>query len=71
MYKSDLMALEDILTNTICVKEENGIRKMFWENDINKQLVYVNNYETSVPKGNYVRYLEINITPKPPDFNKL
>ena len=71
MYKNDLKALNDILTNTICVKEQNGIRKMSWANDINQQLVYVNNYETSIPKGSYVKYLEINITPKYPDLNKL
>lgn len=36
MYKGDLIALEEIKNNTICVKENNGIRQMKYFDDINK-----------------------------------
>ena len=70
MYKGDLMALEDINNNSICVKTSKGIMNMKRENDINEVLVYVRNIspddceEFIIKAGQLCRYIDIVIMPK-------
>lgn len=74
MYKCDLLALEDIKNNTICVKTELGIRSFKYEDDINRELVYVNNCvkkdSTIIKAGDMCRYIDILVIPKC-DFNSI
>jgi len=77
MYKGDLIALQNIHNNTICVKTNDGIRNMFHSGDINDNLVYVSNIPTIdmcdsnfiINSGEYCRYIDIVVLPKK-DLNK-
>lgn len=72
MYKGDLVALDDLMNFSICVKEDNGIRPMWKPDDINKNLVYINNCSLKEGKlmpmiikgGEYCRYIDLVVLGK-------
>jgi hypothetical protein len=76
MYKTGLVALEDLENYTVCVKEENGIRKMHKRNDIDEKLVYVCNISLNyhedknaeddfiIKKDTPCRYIDMMFVPK-------
>jgi hypothetical protein len=66
-YQGDLVALEDLKNNSICIKTNDGIRNIINGEDLNNLTVYVSNVVPLndelkiIKKGKMVRYKNVKI----------
>ncbi len=65
-------AKENLQNYSVCVKENDGIRRIHHKNDLQDNLVLVNNiapYSVGadlyvIKEGDYIRYVDVTVVPK-------